>query len=165
MMEHTNALEKAVSAGVSYKDCFKKTDLRRTEIVCCTWAVQTLCGSTFMGYSTYFYEQAGLATANAFTMSMAQFALGAIGTISSWVLMGWFGRRTLYLTGQLAMTALLLVIGFLGITSRDNTGAQWAIGSMLLLYTFTYDATVRELVPNFPICSFEFGRALLTLLN
>jgi len=146
MMEHTNELEKAVSAGTSYWDCFKGTDLRRTEIVCVVWAIQTLCGSTFMGYSTYFYEQAGLAEANAFTMSMAQFALGAVGTIFSWFLMTWFGRRTLYLSGQVVMTILLLIIGCLGIISKGNTAAQWVIGSMLLIYTFTYDATVG------PVC-------------
>lgn len=133
MMTHTNALEKAHSAGLSYSDCFKKTDLRRTEIVCFAWTIQALCGSTLMGYSTYFYEQAGLSVEHAFTMSMAQFALGAVGTLSSWLLMGWFGRRTLYLVGQLVMFGFLLVIGCLGIISRGNSGAQWAIGSMLLL--------------------------------
>lgn len=45
MMEHTNELEKQMSAGTSYSDCFKGVDLRRTEIVCITWLVQTLCGS------------------------------------------------------------------------------------------------------------------------
>jgi len=44
------------------------------------------------------------------------------------------------------MTALLLIIGFCGLTSRDNTAAQWAIGSMLLVYTFVYDSTVG------PVC-------------
>jgi SP family general alpha glucoside:H+ symporter-like MFS transporter len=146
MMEHTNALEKAASEGTAYKDCFKGSDLRRTEIVCVVWAIQTLCGSTFMGYSTYFYEQAGLSKDNAFTMSMAQFALGAVGTVCSWVLMQWFGRRSLYIGGQIIMSAVLLIIGFLGIISRGNTGAQWAVGSLLLIYTFTYDATVG------PVC-------------
>jgi len=146
MMEHTNALEKAASAGTSYLDCFRRTDLRRTEVVCMTWAVQTLCGGALMGYSTYFYEQAGLSTEHAFTMSMGQFALGAVGTIFSWLLMGWFGRRTLYLAGEVVMCIFLLIIGCLGTVPRDNQGAQWAIGSMLLLYTFTYDATVG------PVC-------------
>jgi SP family general alpha glucoside:H+ symporter-like MFS transporter len=99
-----------------------------------------------MGYGTYFYEQAGLAAANAFTLSMAQFALGAIGTLSSWLLMRWYGRRILYLAGQALMSTILLIIGFLGIISRHNGAAQWAIGSMLLLYTFIYDATVG------PVC-------------
>ncbi|KAF4305586.1 Sugar/inositol transporter [Botryosphaeria dothidea] len=146
MMEMTNELEKAHSAGTSYRDCFSKTDLRRTEVVCCTWAIQTLCGSTFMGFSTYFYKQAGMSTEHSFTMSMAQYALGAIGTVSSWALMGWFGRRTLYFGGQVAMCAMLGVIGCLGIVSRGNAAAQWAIGSCLLVYTFIYDATVG------PVC-------------
>ncbi|KAF2665207.1 alpha glucoside transporter [Microthyrium microscopicum] len=146
MMQHTTTLEMAVSEGSSYVDCFRGIDLRRTEIVCVTWAIQTLCGSTFMGYSTYFYEQAGLSATNSFTLSMAQFALGAIGTICSWGLMQWYGRRTLSLAGQVTMTILLLIIGFLGIISHSNVSAQWAIGSMLLLYTFTYDSTVG------PVC-------------
>ena len=53
MMIHTNEIEKQISAGTSYLDCFKGVDARRTEIVCLTWLVQTWCGSTFMGYSTY----------------------------------------------------------------------------------------------------------------
>jgi MFS transporter, SP family, general alpha glucoside:H+ symporter len=72
MMITTNELEKAVESGTGYWDCFKGIDLRRTEIVCITWSIQNLCGSAFMGYSTYFYEQAGLPTVDAFDMSMAQ---------------------------------------------------------------------------------------------
>jgi SP family general alpha glucoside:H+ symporter-like MFS transporter len=72
MMVTTNELEKAIESGTGYWDCFKGIDLRRTEIVCITWSIQNLCGSAFMGYSTYFYEQAGLPTVDAFDMSMAQ---------------------------------------------------------------------------------------------
>lgn len=72
MMVSTNELEKALESGTNYWDCFKGIDLRRTEIVCVTWSIQNLCGSAFMGYSTYFYEQAGLPIVDAFDMSMAQ---------------------------------------------------------------------------------------------
>lgn len=34
MMQQTNAFEKSLNEGTSYLDCFKGTDLRRTEIVC-----------------------------------------------------------------------------------------------------------------------------------
>ena len=44
------------------------------------------------------------------------------------------------------MMILLLVIGFLGIISKKSVPAQWAVGSLLLIYTFFYDATVG------PIC-------------
>lgn len=146
MMVHTNEMEKELLAGVSYWDLFRGANLRRTEIVCVTWMIQTLCGSTFMGYSTYFYQQAGMAVENSFNMSLGQYALGAVGTVSSWFLMQWFGRRTLYLSGQLAMCLLLLAIGCTALAGRDNVAAQWAIGSLLLIYTFTYDATVG------PVC-------------
>lgn len=146
MMIHTNAMEKEQLAGMSYTDLFKGTNLRRTEIACMVYMTQTLCGSTFMGYSTYFYQQAGMAVENSFNMSMAQYALGAVGTLFSWFLMGRAGRRTLYLAGQLLMLVMLLTIGCASFAGRENVAAQWAIGSMLLLYTFTYDSTVG------PVC-------------
>jgi SP family general alpha glucoside:H+ symporter-like MFS transporter len=48
MMVHTNEMEKELLAGISYADLFKGVNLRRTEIVCVTWMIQTLCGATFM---------------------------------------------------------------------------------------------------------------------
>ena len=146
MMVHTNAMEKSVTAGTSYTDCFKGTDLRRTEICANVWIIQAWCGASFMGFSTYFYEQAGLDVSNAFTMSMVQYALGAVGVFCAWLLMPRFGRRTLYLVGLSTMCCLLLIIGFCGLASESNTSAQWAIGSMLLIFTFVYDCTVG------PVC-------------
>ena len=48
MMVHTNELEKDISSGTSYWDCFKGIDLRRTEITAITWGIQNFCGSAFM---------------------------------------------------------------------------------------------------------------------
>ena len=146
MMIYTNEFEKSQTSGTTYSDCFKGVNRRRTEIVCVVWCVQTLCGSTFMGYSTYFYEAAGLNPSNAFSLSLAQYALGAIGTMASWFLMIKFGRRTLYLWGAIVLTCLLLIIGFIGLAPQSNTAAQWVIGSMLLIYTFIYDASIG------PVC-------------
>ncbi|KAF2014718.1 sugar transporter [Aaosphaeria arxii CBS 175.79] len=146
MMKHTNEMEKAVTTGSSYIDCFKGTDLRRTEIACFVWFTQSFCGSSFMGFSTYFFEQAGLDTANAFSMSLGQYALGAVGVFTAWFLIPHFGRRTLYISGLVVQFCLLLIIGFAGIAPKGNTGAQWAIGAMLLIFTFVYDCTVG------PVC-------------
>jgi SP family general alpha glucoside:H+ symporter-like MFS transporter len=143
MVVYTNELEKASTSGSNYLDCFKGADLRRTEIVCMVWAIQTLCGaSSFTGYSTYFFEQAGLDTSSAFSMSLGQYGLGAVGTILSWFLMMKFGRRTLYLYGQIAMASILLVVGFLGIAPASAHNTRWCIGAMILIYTFVYDMTV-----------------------
>lgn len=145
MMKHTNELEKAVTEGANYSDCFKGTDLRRTEICAMVWVTQAFCGSSFMGFSTYFFEQAGLDISNAFSLSLAQYAIGFCGVFVAWYLMTKFGRRTLYLSGEAIMCAILLIIGFLGI-AEQNTSVQWCIGGGLLLFTFIYDCTVG------PVC-------------
>jgi SP family general alpha glucoside:H+ symporter-like MFS transporter len=146
MMKHTNEMEKAASEESGYLECFKGTNLRRTEISAMTWFTQAFCGSSFMGFSTYFFEQAGLDTSNAFSMSLGQYALGAVGVLVAWYLMTKVGRRSLYIWGQAIMCSLLLIIGFLGLVPAGNTGAQWGIGAMLLLFTFIYDSTVG------PVC-------------
>ncbi len=144
MMVHTNNMEKAMSTGTSYLDCFRGTDLRRTEIACFAWAVQTMCGAMlFMSYSSYFYIQAGLDESNAYSLSLGQWAIGAAGTVCSWFLVSVYGRRTLYLAGEVGMFSCLLIIGCIpGVIGAQ----QWAIGSMLLLFTFIYDVTVG------PVC-------------
>jgi SP family general alpha glucoside:H+ symporter-like MFS transporter len=146
MMKHTNEIEKEISKGTHYWDCFTGIDLRRTEISSIVWLVQSICGSTFMGYSTVFYEQAGLPTIDAFDMTMAQYALGAIGTVGSWFLMGYVGRRNIYLYGSIILCVLLFTIGMVGIAPLSNHSASWAIGSMLLIFTFVYDLTIG------PVC-------------
>ncbi|KAI7462185.1 sugar porter family MFS transporter [Hortaea werneckii] len=145
MMIYTNELEKRDIAGAKYWDCFKGVNLRRTEVVTFVWAIQTLCGGMSMiGFSAYFFTQAGLDTSHAFSMSLGLYALGLVGTICSWFLMSRFGRRTLYLWGQILMGLVLFLIAFISLS--DSGGAQWAIAAMMLVYTFVYDATVG------PVC-------------
>ncbi|OAR01438.1 hypothetical protein LLEC1_04034 [Akanthomyces lecanii] len=146
MMIHTNEMEMMAQKGTTYFDLFRGSNRRRTEIVAAVWVIQTLCGASFMGYSTIFYQQAGLATENAFNMSFAQYAIGFFGTLFSWVLMTRFGRRSLYLYGQCILFVLLVAIGGTALVGRQDTAAQWAIGSLLLVYTFFYDCTVG------PVC-------------
>lgn len=61
-MIQTNKREEQMQSGTSYKDCFKGVDKRRTEITCMVWIIQTLCGGTFMGFSTYFCKALNLCT-------------------------------------------------------------------------------------------------------
>ncbi|KNG85211.1 MFS alpha-glucoside transporter [Aspergillus nomiae NRRL 13137] len=145
MIVYTDALERRAETGTSYLDCFKKTDLRRTEIACCAWAAQSLCGAGLMGYSTVFYQRAGLAVSQSFTMSLVQYALGVVGTFISWTAMSYFGRRTLYVGGLFLLAIVLFVIGFVSI-APSTSAISWATGSMLLVYTFIYDSTVG------PVC-------------
>ncbi|KAM0347293.1 hypothetical protein ACHAPU_004812 [Fusarium lateritium] len=140
MIEHTNEMEKNLKEGTSYRDCFKGVDLRRTEIVVGIWLVQTLGGQNLMGYFSYFLTQAGMDASNSFSLSMAQYALGMVGTFGSWFLMARVGRRTIHFSGLCTQLIILLIVGSLSF-SKDNASV-WAIGAMLIVFTFVYDFTV-----------------------
>ncbi|KAK5946291.1 hypothetical protein PMZ80_000433 [Knufia obscura] len=145
MMIHTNELEIQQTAGTSYWDCFKGADLRRTEVTCVTWLIQQTSGSPMIGWATYFMIQAGLNDSDAFSMGVGTSAMGFVGTVGSWFLMPHFGRRTLYLWGQLIMFCVLMVIGGLGVPTQTS-GVSWGSGAMILILTFVYDFTVG------PVC-------------
>lgn len=51
---HTDEQEKLVSAGTSWIDCFRGSDLKRTEIAAVSFGAQALCGSAIMGVSSGF---------------------------------------------------------------------------------------------------------------
>ena len=146
MIKATNELEKAMSAGTSYLDCFRGIDLRRTEIASMAWIAQAFCGAALMGYSVQVYREAGLSEENALNMNIGQYVMGFIGTVGSWFLMKHVGRRALYFYGLCVLCGLLIIVGGLGTISDNNVGAQWGVGSILLVYTFVYDITVG------PVC-------------
>lgn len=90
-------------------------------------------------------------------MSIVQYVLGIVGVFLAWGMLPRFGRRTLYLWGLTILAVILLVISSLGVAKSEhqsqsltpsNVSSQlgWAIGSMLLVYTFFYDVTVG------PVC-------------
>ncbi|KAF2202376.1 general substrate transporter [Delitschia confertaspora ATCC 74209] len=139
-IEHTNELEKKISSGTSYWDCFKGIDLRRTEIVCLTWVAQTVCGTNIMGYFSFFMTKAGMPTVQSFNMSMISLALGLVGTIGSWFLMSWFGRRTIHFSGACCLFVILIIVGSLSFAGTQ--ASLWAIGAMLIIFVFVYDFTI-----------------------
>jgi SP family general alpha glucoside:H+ symporter-like MFS transporter len=129
--------------GVSFFDCFKGSDLRRTEVACIAWAIQVLSGSSFGNQGTYFFEQAGLSTADSFKFNLGQYAIGFCGTCASWITMTYMGRRRVYLYGLSVLCVLLLIIGALAVPSKQGlAGAKWGQAAMVLIWVFTYDFTV-----------------------
>jgi SP family general alpha glucoside:H+ symporter-like MFS transporter len=144
MMVHTTALEEKITRGASYLDCFRGTDLRRTEIVCMVWAIQNLCGNSFSGYSTYFLQQAGLDTSTAYDFALGQYGINMAGVVGAWFLMSrGIGRRTLYLYGLCGLCAMLFILGFLGLVPDSHVKqASLATGSIMLVWAVFYQLTV-----------------------
>lgn len=113
-------------------------------------------------------EQAGLSAKHAFTMSLAQFALGLFGVIASWFLLSYLGRRTIYVSGQALTFLCVLLIGILACVPHSHTSSThsarsaggtvvstsigaagaipWVIAALLLVFTAVYDATIG------PVC-------------
>jgi MFS transporter, SP family, general alpha glucoside:H+ symporter len=166
LMAVTVAQERKLGTGTRYWDLFRGVDLRRTYVACACWMIQVLSGTGLRVYSTYFYIQyvgrqnqnrpyrerltacrAGLPTEKAFDMTLAGYALGILGVLVAWALLPKVGRRRLYLFGLVSLCACLLAVGILGsVEQPSDVSIAWAIGSILLVYTFFYDITIG------PVC-------------
>lgn len=57
MIIETDKLEREMEAGSTYADCFKKINIRRTEISVGVYVIQVLCGIYLVGYATYFFTR------------------------------------------------------------------------------------------------------------
>lgn len=57
LIQHTVALERQLNMGSSVWDCFRGTDLRRTEIACVVWSSQ-IWTQFALASGTYFFEVA-----------------------------------------------------------------------------------------------------------
>jgi MFS transporter, SP family, general alpha glucoside:H+ symporter len=145
LMKKTNEVEKSLSAGNGYWDCFRGVNLRRTEIACMVWIIQTLCGAPMTGYATYFYEQTGFEEQRAFDLSLGMYGMAIVGAMISWFLLPVVGRRTLYLWGTGLCFIILVVAGSIG-TQPNTAWVSWTLGSLIILLTFVYDTTIG------PVC-------------
>lgn len=141
MMVHTNDFEVAVQTESSYVDCFKGTNLRRTEIACMTLSAQSLPGQALCYSASFFFTQAGLSAGDAYKLNFGSMSVAFVATMISWGLMTFFGRRTLIITGLGLLTIDLLVIGLLDFAKNQET-AKWAQASLAIVWLGIYSATL-----------------------
>ena len=57
MIIETDRLELEMETGTTYWDCFKKINLRRTEIAVGVYTIQVFSGIYLVGYATYFFQR------------------------------------------------------------------------------------------------------------
>ena len=144
MIRHTNELEKDLTEGASYLDCFKGANLRRTEIVCMLFVSQNFAGNTFSNYSTYFLEQGGLTGEAPYNFALGQYGLNTIGAFVVWTFMAFgVGRRKLFLCGLFGLFLTLLAMGFIGLAPESSRQqAALATGSMMIVWAAFYQFSV-----------------------
>jgi MFS transporter, SP family, general alpha glucoside:H+ symporter len=147
-MEHTNEAEKKMSMGrvnnLSYVECFRGSNRRRTEIVCMIFMIQNLSGLPLIAFIAYFYGQIGFSQKRSFDLSTGMHGLAILGNLLSFVLMKHVGRRTLYLTGLAAQFTILIIAGTLS-SFKEAPATLWATAGMVILFIFTFDLVVGPL--------------------
>lgn len=158
---YTNEQEQAEIEGARLIDCFRGTNLRRTEIVsqtlplvtihllmhtqnCVVWAAQILCGNAILGYSIVFLEAAGFSPYAALDLNIGLSACYIVGGMICWLLFPRFGRATIYMSGLTFMFFCLVAIGGLGFTTSKH--AELAIGILLIV------STLANMITIGPVC-------------
>ncbi|OXV11343.1 hypothetical protein Egran_00897 [Elaphomyces granulatus] len=122
-------------------DCFRGTNLIRTGISTGVFVCQHFSGIIFvLGYSTYFFELAGLSTTPAFDLGVGITGFGVLGTVVSWSLVNSCGRRKLFLFGMAGLTVCLMLIGILDVIPTN--GAAWVQASFTVVYALIYQSTI-----------------------
>ncbi|SPO03270.1 related to maltose permease [Cephalotrichum gorgonifer] len=144
LIQRTNEREQEMASSVRYVDCFRGVDLRRTVICSMAWGTQILSGLSLPFFAVVFFQQAGFPATQAFNLNVGMTGLGFVGTLCSFFLIPRVGRRTLYVGGLSVLTALMLLIGFLGIPA-GSAKMNNAIAALLLIWFFLYYLTVGPL--------------------
>jgi hypothetical protein len=125
----------------NWVDCFRGTNLIRTLISTGAFACQHLAGIIFvLGYSTYFFQLAGLETSRSFDLGVGVTACGLAGNLVSLVVVNGYGRRKVFVQGMFALTALLLLIGIMDVA--PSGAAKWVQASCTVIYAFVYFMTI-----------------------
>ncbi|KAH8648299.1 general substrate transporter [Tricladium varicosporioides] len=148
MMIETDRLELEMETGTTYWDCFKKVNLRRTEISVMVFVIQVLSGIYLVGYAALFFQLAGLDTQKSFYMSVGFLAVGFVGCCMSWVAISHFGRRRIYNLGLAFLTLIMFIIGILDCAPNyeNRPGIIWGQCVLLIIWNGVFDISIG------PIC-------------
>ncbi|KAK9422928.1 hypothetical protein SUNI508_04595 [Seiridium unicorne] len=141
LIQQTLEKAKEETAGATYLECFRVSNLRRTIISIMPLAIQSLSGITFVAsYSTYYIQLAGFDTAESFKLQIVQQGLSLFGNICSWYLVDRIGRRNLTFYGLLVLTGILFSMAACAVVGGD--GPIKGTVAMIMLYCWWYNVTI-----------------------
>jgi SP family general alpha glucoside:H+ symporter-like MFS transporter len=146
MMVKTDLLEHEIEVGTSYADCWKGTNLRRMEICIFLFVIQNFSGNP-VGFATYFFEQVGLNSKQAFDMGVGLNGMGFVGTLCSAIPLICFGRRPCYIFGLAFMVVTLFIVAFISCAPNyhTNDSYRWVQATLLIVLQFVWQMTLGPL--------------------
>lgn len=135
-------VDQALAAKESkWSDTVRGSNLLRTLITCGVFVCQHLVGIIFvLGFSTYFFQLAGLATERSFDLGVGVTACGVVGTVISWTIVNRLGRRTIFNSGMAILSTINLLIGILDVV--PTSGASWTQAALTVVWAFFYQVSI-----------------------
>ncbi|KAK7226771.1 hypothetical protein V2G26_014774 [Clonostachys chloroleuca] len=142
VIKYTLEKVRAETEGVTYLECFRTTNLRRTVISIAPKCMQAFSGITFASsYATYYMQLAGYSASKSFTLQIVQQVVSMVGSVMSWYMVDRVGRRNLTFWGLLSLTVILLAMGGCA-TATTNPRAIEATVAFILLYCWMYNISI-----------------------
>jgi SP family general alpha glucoside:H+ symporter-like MFS transporter len=127
--------------GVTYLECFRKSNLRRTIISIAPLSIQALSGVAFAAsYFTYYCQLVGFSNEMSFKLQIVQQVLSLFGNVMSWYLVDRVGRRNLTFWGLVILTVILFIMA--GCAVAGSIPALKGAVSMILIYCWWYNVTI-----------------------
>ncbi|KAM0432223.1 hypothetical protein ACHAPT_004759 [Fusarium lateritium] len=145
MMVHTNKLEIEERAGVTYWDCFRKSNIRRTEIACMGFLSQITNGGALCYSGSFFFQQTGIGEDASYGIALGGTGIAFVGTIISWFYISRWGRRTIWLSGFSFLVVILWIIGFLALP-KQTMPLAWAQSLLCIVWLAAYSMSVGPII-------------------
>lgn len=140
-IEETIELEDYYASTSKFADMFRGPNLCRTVIAAMVFAVQHGSGINFVvAFSSYFFELAGFSDNKSHDFGLAVSSVGILGNLCTFYTLNRFGRRTLFNASLWSCTIVLMLIGFLSISTNEST--RLAIVSFIIVYMFCYQCGI-----------------------
>ncbi|KAJ5620789.1 hypothetical protein N7510_004773 [Penicillium lagena] len=111
--------EEDISAEISYLDCFKGVNRRRTAIVAFAFMVPSLFGVPLLASASYFMQVVGMSSSLSIIILLAGIVLGLLANAVGIWLVSRFGRRRLMLVTLAIATVIWLSMGIAGCWSGN----------------------------------------------
>lgn len=132
---------KAETEGVSWAECFRKSNLRRTIVAMAPICAQQFSGINFaVSYSTYYTELAGYSTDMAFKLQIVQQVISMTGNVMSWYLIDRLGRRPLTIYGLAFLTCVLITMA--GLAVGGGVDELKGAVAMVLIYCWAFNVCI-----------------------
>ena len=137
--------EAETQESLSYLDCFRGTNLRRTWIAILVFLSEPMSGLGFVSnYGALMYQYLGISDAKSFQLQIGGQILSISGATIAMLLSDVYGRRPMFIAGCSGLAGLLICMAISG--TIDTTAAVTASVGFYTMFNFFYNVGVGSTV-------------------